>query len=490
VIWRSTIETDIVANELADRHYSRQTPGCGQVGPPGSRIVLVSICGRALWISQYTRYPDDGLDAYRCSIFRNEGAGLSSTLIAAAMEVTEENWGPAPDGWVTWVDVRRIRSTNPGYCFLAAGWSRDDGWSPARGRRGRVRLRAVAKRGGASAEAACPWSRGMKATSTSRSPIPWFGGKQKLADQIIALFPAHDSYVEVFGGGASVLLSKPPATLEIYNDLDDGLVTFFRALRDQPDELVPMLELSPYSRSEWQRCRETWREEGITDVERARRWFVVATQSFGAMTARGREGWDESGVRIPEPAWRRELRAGGGPAGWKDDRGPNGERHHGRGWGGERLGRMYLSRAASNANRIDHIWRFVERLRVVQIENLDWRACLERYDHADAVFYLDPPYVPATRRAGGYEHELGPEDHEELVERVLALTGVVVISGYDHELYAPLVDVGGFTRHEYGVWSSAGRKQSGDKRDRRVEVVWASPHAAMPTLFTAAAGVA
>jgi DNA adenine methylase len=63
---------------------------------------------------------------------------------------------------------------------------------------------------------------------------------------------------------------------------------------------------------------------------------------------------------------------------------------------------MHLSRAASTANRIDHIWRFVERMRLVQIENLDWRDCLDRYDDPDAVFYLDPPYVPETRRAGGY----------------------------------------------------------------------------------------
>ena len=312
----------------------------------------------------------------------------------------------------------------------------------------------------------------MKATSTARSPFPWFGGKQRMADRVIDLFPPHDVYVEVFGGGGSVLLSKAAATLDVYNDADDGLVTFFRALRDQADELVPLLELTPYSRSEWQRCRETWRDEGLEDVERARRWFVVASQSFGGMVARGREGWGGT------------LRAAGGPAGWKGDRHPNGERHHGRGWGGERLGRMHLSRAASTANRVDHIWRFVERMRQVQIENLDWRACLDRYDHPATLFYLDPPYVPATRRAGGYDHELTAEDHCELVERVLGLQGVAIVSGYDHPTYEPLVTGGGFTRHDFGVWSTAGQRSSNTDRDRRVEVLWASPRAAEPNLFT------
>jgi hypothetical protein len=151
VIWRFTIETDPVANELADRHYSRQTPGCGQVGPPGSRIVLVARRGLAVWLTHYPR-PDlakDELDAYRCSIFRNEGAGLSSLLILEAMQITEERWGPAPDGWVTWINTRKVASPNPGYCFKQAGWWLDREWNPARGRRGRVRLRAAALTGGA-----------------------------------------------------------------------------------------------------------------------------------------------------------------------------------------------------------------------------------------------------------------------------------------------------------------------------------------------------
>lgn len=141
--WLLRDKADPAANELADRHYSRQTPGSGQVGPPGFKCVLVTPCERALWLTHYTLKPDDGLDAFRCSIFRNEGAGLSSELIRAAMETTERILTRRPpDGWVTWVDERRVESPNPGYCFKCAGWWVDREWSPARGRRGRVRLRA------------------------------------------------------------------------------------------------------------------------------------------------------------------------------------------------------------------------------------------------------------------------------------------------------------------------------------------------------------
>lgn len=143
-LWRMRDEYDLAANALADRHYSRQTPGCGQIGPPGRRIVLVTLDERALWLTHYPKpeYAQDGLDAYRCSIFRREGGPLASLLIEEAMAITERLWGPAADGWVTWIDTRKVRSTNPGYCFLQAGWRRDDDWRPKRGRRGRVRLLA------------------------------------------------------------------------------------------------------------------------------------------------------------------------------------------------------------------------------------------------------------------------------------------------------------------------------------------------------------
>lgn len=149
-LWQIRDKSDGAANALADRHYSRRRPGSGQVGPPGRKLVLVTPDELAIWL---THWPEaglayDGLDAWRCSIFRNESDQLSSTLIIAAMELTRDLWGdPPPDGWVTWVDTRHVASPNPGYCFKQAGWWTDHDWRPARGRRGRVRLRAAAKGG-------------------------------------------------------------------------------------------------------------------------------------------------------------------------------------------------------------------------------------------------------------------------------------------------------------------------------------------------------
>jgi hypothetical protein len=77
-----------------------------------------------------------------------KGAGLSSELIVAAMQLTEALWPPEEmavyprDGWITWTKPAEIASPNPGYCFKQAGWRVDHEWAPKRGRRGRIRLRA------------------------------------------------------------------------------------------------------------------------------------------------------------------------------------------------------------------------------------------------------------------------------------------------------------------------------------------------------------
>lgn len=86
-----------------------------------------------------------------------------------------------------------------------------------------------------------------------KSPISWFGGKYYLAHKIIKLFPPHSIYVEPFGGAAHVLFAKEPSPVEVYNDIDSGLVNFFRVLRDPKSfgELALLCSLTPYSREEY-----------------------------------------------------------------------------------------------------------------------------------------------------------------------------------------------------------------------------------------------
>lgn len=129
------------ARELADRHYSRRTVGDVQFTPPGRKLVLLSPCGRAVWAVVHNRDPG-GAMRWRCCLFRNEGAGLSSALIDAATKVTfawwEDTFGLPGEPLRTEVDPGKIRhKRDPGRCFRRAGWL-VVGWTA--GGHGRARL--------------------------------------------------------------------------------------------------------------------------------------------------------------------------------------------------------------------------------------------------------------------------------------------------------------------------------------------------------------
>jgi hypothetical protein len=126
VTWRLSHRADPEACRLADRHYSRQKIGSPQFVPPGRCVVLVTECGRAVWVTswpfaEYVRHAWAG--AWVCSIFRNEGAGLSSELITAAVAATRYFWTPPPLGMITFVDRGKTRAKrDPGRCFRKAGF--------------------------------------------------------------------------------------------------------------------------------------------------------------------------------------------------------------------------------------------------------------------------------------------------------------------------------------------------------------------------------
>lgn len=112
---------------LADRHYNRQKLGSPQFVPPGRCFVLVSECGKAVWVTswpfaQYVKHAWAG--AWVNSIFRNEGAGLSSDLIRQAIAATVAEWPEVPDlGIITFVDAGKVKhKRDPGRCYLKAGF--------------------------------------------------------------------------------------------------------------------------------------------------------------------------------------------------------------------------------------------------------------------------------------------------------------------------------------------------------------------------------
>lgn len=275
-----------------------------------------------------------------------------------------------------------------------------------------------------------------------RSPIKWFGGKGSMVSKLLTFVSQHHIYCEVFGGGASLLFAKQPAPVEVYNDLDSGLVGFFRVLRDteQFAEFHRLVQFTPYSREEYHYARTHWREEA-DQVKRAHLWFIAARQSFGGMFGKG---W---GFVVSSSC---------------------------RGMSGA------VSSWLSNIDRLPAVH---DRLRVVQIEQEDFRKVISRYDTPGTFFYVDPPYVASTRRAGGYAHEMTDDDHEVLLDLCLKAEGMILISGYANEIYESL-ERNGWKRVDFQtVCMAAGRtrrsrlkgKGSALKYQPRTDSLWLNP---------------
>ena len=127
MIWTRTKKFDSECAAMADRHYSRRTVGSPQFMPPGQTIVLKAPNAVFGWWR-----PDpskgfkqmNGLEGWTCTIFRNESTAKSSEMILEAEFALTEFAGAdcGPDGMITYVWDKRVRSSNPGCCFKIAGW--------------------------------------------------------------------------------------------------------------------------------------------------------------------------------------------------------------------------------------------------------------------------------------------------------------------------------------------------------------------------------
>jgi hypothetical protein len=127
VMWCASHRADPMALKLADRHYNRQKIGSPQFVPPGRNVCFLTECGQALWVTswpfaEYVKHAWAG--AWVNSLFRNEGAGLSSELIRQAVAATKAEYGkPPPLGMITFVDASQTRKKrDPGRCYRKAGF--------------------------------------------------------------------------------------------------------------------------------------------------------------------------------------------------------------------------------------------------------------------------------------------------------------------------------------------------------------------------------
>jgi DNA adenine methylase len=294
----------------------------------------------------------------------------------------------------------------------------------------------------------------------------WYGGKYSHLDWLLPLLPVEHHYCEPFGGSAAVLLNREPAPVETYNDTDSEVVNFFRVLREQKDALIYAIGMTPFSREEYVLAIQSngsskapapeesptgqdadYRrlplfaerraqfhvnvsastEQPLTDLERARRFFVRARQTRTGLAQTASVG-----------RWANCL-------------------------GTSRAGMAgAVSRWLGSVEELEWI---VSRLLRVQIEHDSALNVIRRYDSADTLFYCDPPYPHETRGdAKAYQYEMTDAEHTALAQLLSSVQGKVAISGYHGELMDDLYR--GWRVHEEGA------KKAHSVKTERSETLW------------------
>lgn len=257
-----------------------------------------------------------------------------------------------------------------------------------------------------------------------RPPVKWHGGKFYLCQRIIRHFPEHHTYVEPFGGAASVLLNKPRSPVEVYNDLDERITRLFRVLRDHGQEFHRRLALTPYSEVEFQEAEQPAPDE----IEQARRDFV---------------------------RWRLSLGGRGGSFSFTL----------------HRVRRGMADVVSGYLSMIDEgLPRISERLRTVQIVRRPALDVIRTWDAPATLIYCDPPYLHSTRHEGSrtvYGCEMSEQDHRQLADLLKQCKSRVVLSGYPSGLYDELYR--GWRVVEFDMPNHAA---GGRSKARKRETIW------------------
>ena len=209
-----------------------------------------------------------------------------------------------------------------------------------------------------------------------RGPLPYIGGKNRIAKQIIEVFPEHTTYVEAFAGGAQVFFRKEPSKVEVLNDLDGEMVNFFRVCQQHYEELLRYLRFMLVSR-QWHDLLKAANPGMLTDIQRAARHLYLLKNSYAGLIRNLNFNCD-----VEQPP----------------------------GFNPESLPKI--------------IEETHKRLARVQLECQPYEKVLKRFDRPETLFYLDPPYYKIKL----YRYNLEHEDFVRMAEILRGLKGKFVLS--------------------------------------------------------------
>jgi len=259
--------------------------------------------------------------------------------------------------------------------------------------------------------------------------VSYVGGKYHLAKWIISNFPEHDVYVEPFGGSAHVLVQKYPSKLEVYNDINIDIVNLFRVLQNKTKrkELIELLQFTPYSRKWFCDLRDGKYEAPTKDeeVKKAYRFIALSKQAFNGK------------VNNTTPSWSSNL------------------------------DKAILTSSFINFTN-KYIYELIDRFKQVQIESLDFKKLIKRYDSPETLFYCDPPYWDYEDY---YKERFSKQDHVDLAKMLNNIEGKACVSYSPFEKLSELYPTAKWRRVERERAVSLQKKKKGEKREKAIELL-------------------
>lgn len=261
-----------------------------------------------------------------------------------------------------------------------------------------------------------------------RTPITYYGGKQRLAPTIIEMMPAHKIYCEPYFGGGAVFFSKSKSKIEIINDHDNSLINFYLCAQNKFDELQDLIKQTLHSESMYHHAKDVWNERvESSDVEKAWAVWLITNGSF----------------------------AGSMHGGWKWCNGTSGG-HAG----------TFIKRKRNDFTKL-----LQTRLEDVQISCRDAiRVILDR-DRPETFFYIDPPYPGSYQ---GHYKGFTMEDLEELLQVLAGIKGKFILSNYWNDTLREYIKANGWNYCEIEVSlhiTNLGRFNPNKKNQKRTEVL-------------------
>lgn len=218
----------------------------------------------------------------------------------------------------------------------------------------------------------------MKMNSMN-SPLRWPGGKRLTCKRIVEMFPSHVCFVEAFAGAAWVTFKKGQSEVEVLNDIHSDLINFYQVIKTKPYQFLLELQWELCSRQLFMKYKNQLENpEGLSDVERAKNFFYILKTSFAGMM--------------------------------------------------ETYGYAKTARPGLNLVDIEEIVLKVhERLKRVNIESLDWRKLIPKYDSPNTLFFFDPPY--RCKSAGRmYIQSFSDDDFCAFKDTLNALKGKFILT--------------------------------------------------------------